>query len=68
MLEVLDDRYGRASTLVASQVPVTDWFARFPDPTVGDGILDRIIHNAYRLNLEGDSQRKLRAAAIMPST
>lgn len=68
LLEVLDDRYGRVSTLVASQVPVADWFARFPDPTVGDSILDRIIHNAYRLNLEGDSQRKTRAAALMSST
>jgi DNA replication protein DnaC len=68
LLEILDDRYGRSSTLVASQVPVADWFARFPDPTLGDSILDRIIHNAYRLNLTGDSQRKIRAAAIMPST
>ena len=68
LLEVLDDRYGHTSTLVASQVPVADWFARFPDPTVGDSILDRIIHNASRLNLAGDSQRKIRAAAIMPST
>jgi DNA replication protein DnaC len=68
LLEVLDDRYGRVSTLVASQVPVADWFARFPDPTVGDSILDRIIHNAYRLNLEGDSQRKTRATALMSST
>ena len=53
LLEVLDDRYNRSSTLVASQVPVADWFARFPDPTVDDGILDRLIHNAYRLNLTG---------------
>jgi len=68
LLEILDDRYGRSSTLVASQVPVADWFARFPDPTVGDSILDRIIHNAYRLNLTGDSQRKIRAATFMPST
>jgi len=68
LLEVLDDRYNRSSTLVASQVPVADWFARFPDPTVGDGILDRLIHNAYRLNLTGDSQRKTRAVALMPST
>lgn len=68
LLEILDDRYGRVSTLVASQVPVADWFVRFPDPTLGDGILDRIIHNAYRLNLEGESQRKTRAAALMPST
>ena len=58
LLEVLDDRYGRSSILVASQVPVADWFARFPDPTVGDGILDRLVHNAYRLNLSGDSLTK----------
>jgi DNA replication protein DnaC len=68
LLEVFDDRFGRLSTLVASQVPVADWFARFPDPTLGDGVLDRIVHNAYRLNLEGDSQRKIRAVALMPST
>jgi len=68
LLEVFDDRFGRVSSLVASQVPVADWFARFPDPTVGDGVLDRIVHNAYRLNFEGDSQRKIRAAALMPST
>jgi DNA replication protein DnaC len=68
LLEVMDDRFGRVSTLVASQVPVGDWFVRFPDPTLGDSVLDRIIHNAYRLHLEGDSQRKIRSAAIMPST
>jgi DNA replication protein DnaC len=68
LLEVFDDRFGRVSTLVASQVPVVDWFARFPDPTVGDSILDRIVHNAYRLNLTGDSQRKVRSAVTMPST
>lgn len=68
LLEIFDDRFGRVSTLVASQVPVADWFARFPDPTVGDGILDRIVHNAYRLNLSGDSQRKTRSAARMTST
>ena len=68
LLEVFDDRFGRVSTLVASQVPVADWFARFPNPTVGDSILDRIVHNAYRLNLTGDSQRKVRSAALMPST
>jgi DNA replication protein DnaC len=68
LLEVLDDRFGHLSTLVASQVPVADWFSRFPDPTHADAILDRIIHNAYRLNLTGESQRKLRAAVPMPST
>jgi len=68
LLEILDDRFGRVSTLVASQVPVSDWFPRFPDPTVGDGILDRIIHNAYRAEMSGDSQRKLRSTLAMSST
>jgi DNA replication protein DnaC len=68
LLEVLDDRYGRVSTLVASQVPVADWFARFPDPTVGDGVLDRIIHNTYRLILSGDSLRKTHAPILMSTT
>jgi DNA replication protein DnaC len=68
LLEVLDDRFGRISTLVASQVPVTDWFARIPDPTLADSLLDRIVHNAYRLNLQGDSQRRTRAAVPMPSS
>jgi DNA replication protein DnaC len=68
LLEVLDDRFGRVSTLVASQVPVADWFARFPDPTIGDGVLDRVVHNAYRLNLSGDSLRKTRSAVLMAST
>ena len=68
LLEVMDDRFGRVSTIVASQVPVADWYARFPDPTLGDAILDRIVHNAYRLNLEGESQRKTRSAIPMSST
>jgi DNA replication protein DnaC len=50
LLEILDDRYGRSSTLVATQVPVTEWHARVPDPTLGDAILDRLIHNAYRVS------------------
>jgi DNA replication protein DnaC len=62
LLEIIDDRYGRASTLVATQVPVEDWHARFPDPTLGDAILDRLIHNAYRLELRGESLRKSHSA------
>ncbi|MGD0879699.1 MAG: ATP-binding protein [Anaerolineales bacterium] len=68
LLEVFDDRFGRVSTLVASQVPVTDWFARLPDPTIADSILDRIIHNSYRLNLTGGSQRKIRSPVPVPAT
>jgi DNA replication protein DnaC len=68
LLEILDDRYGRSSTLVATQVPVAEWHARFPDPTVGDAILDRLVHNAYRLTLKGESRRKVKAALAMPTT
>lgn len=61
LLEVLDDRYGRHSTLVAAQVPVAEWHERIPDPTIADAILDRLVHNAHRLELKGESQRKLRS-------
>jgi DNA replication protein DnaC len=59
LLEILDDRYGRSATLIATQVPVSEWHARIPDPTIADSVLDRLIHNAYRLNLSGDSMRKV---------
>ena len=59
LLEILDDRYGRTATLVATQVPVSEWHARIPDPTLADSVLDRLIHNAYRLTLSGDSMRKV---------
>jgi DNA replication protein DnaC len=58
-LLIFDDRYGRSSTLVATQVPVSEWHARIPDPTIADSVLDRLIHNAFRLNLSGDSMRKV---------
>jgi len=61
LLEILDDRFGHSSAIIASQVPVTDWHLRIPDPTLADAILDRLIHNAHRLMLQGESQRKLRA-------
>lgn len=67
LLEILDDRYGRASTLVATQVPVAEWHARFPDPTIADAILDRLVHNAYRLALKGESRRKLDSTLSMPT-
>jgi DNA replication protein DnaC len=58
LLEIIDDRYGRSATLVATQVPVSSWHERIPDPTLSDAVLDRLIHNAYRLELLGDSMRK----------
>jgi DNA replication protein DnaC len=59
LLEILDDRYGRTATMVVTQVPVVDWHSRIPDPTISDAVLDRLIHNAYRLELKGDSMRKV---------
>jgi DNA replication protein DnaC len=57
-LEILEDRYDHKSTLVVSQVPVDNWHALMPDPTVADAALDRLVHNAYRISLEGESMRK----------
>jgi DNA replication protein DnaC len=56
LLEILDDHYDRSSTLVATQVSVAEWHTRFPDPTIADAILDRLVHKAYRLALKGDSR------------
>jgi DNA replication protein DnaC len=68
LLEILDDRYGRSSTMVVTQVPVAEWHARIPDPTIGDAILDRLVHNAYRLDLKGESRRKTNSSLPMPTT
>jgi len=57
-LEILDDRQGNGATLMTSQFPVNTWHEAIPDPTVADAILDRLIHNAHRIDLKGDSMRK----------
>lgn len=63
LLEVLDDRYGRKSTIVTNQLPVKLWHENINDGTIADAILDRLIHNAYRLELRGsgDSMRKIKS-------
>lgn len=66
--DILDDRYGLRATLVASQVPIEDWHARLADPTLADSVLDRLVHNAHRLQLKGESQRKSRASLAMSIT
>src|SRR6188768_2194431 len=58
MLEIVEDRYGRGATLITSQIPVDRWHALIGDSTLADAILDRVIHNAHRLQLSGDSLRK----------
>ena len=60
LLEVLEDRHGVRSTIVTSQLPVEKWHDIIGDPTLADAILDRLVHNAYRLDLKGDSMRKRR--------
>ncbi|MCM2313092.1 MAG: IS21-like element helper ATPase IstB [Steroidobacteraceae bacterium] len=63
LLEILDDRYDRRSTLITSQIPVEQWHTYLQDPTIADAILDRLIHNSYRLTLKGESMRKQKSAA-----
>lgn len=61
LLELLDDRHGRRSTIVTSQLPIDQWHDSIGDPTLADAILDRLIHNAYKINLKGESMRKKRS-------
>jgi DNA replication protein DnaC len=58
--QIVDDRHGRASTIVTSQLPVDSWHDVIPDPTVADAVLDRVVHvhTAHRLTLKGESLRK----------
>lgn len=58
LLEILDDRYEKKSTLITSQLPVEKWHRYLEDPTLADAILDRVVHNAYRIELKGESMRK----------
>jgi DNA replication protein DnaC len=62
LMEIVEDRHGRGSILITSQLPVPTWHDVIGEPTLGDAILDRIVHNAYRLELDGPSMRKIKAA------
>jgi DNA replication protein DnaC len=61
LLEIIDDRYHRSSTLITSQLPVQDWHDSIGDATLGDAILDRLIHNSHRIEVQGPSMRKIMA-------
>ncbi len=61
LLEVIEDRYQRGSTLIISQVPVKAWHQLIGDGTIADAILDRLVHSAYRVEMEGESMRKQRS-------
>lgn len=58
LLEILEDRYGRRSTIITSQLPVAAWHGIIGDPTYADAILDRLVHNAHRIDLTGESMRR----------
>lgn len=68
LLEILDDRYDRRSTLITSQLPVDQWHAYLGDRTVADAILDRLVHNSYRLVLKGESMRRHKNLGATPAT
>lgn len=58
LMEIMDDRHGHTSTLIISQLPTDQWYASIGDNTLADAILDRLMHNAHRLPLKGESMRK----------
>jgi DNA replication protein DnaC len=64
LMEIVEDRYGRGSTLITSQLPTDTWHEVIGEPTFADAILDRIVHNAHRLTLDGPSMRKIQAAEL----
>lgn len=62
LLEIMDDRYGKSATLMISQLPTDQWYQAIGDNTLADAILDRLMHNAHRIQLRGESMRKIKNA------
>lgn len=60
LMEMIEDRHGKASTIIASQLPVANWFDIIGEETIADAILDRLVHSSYRIELKGESLRKKR--------
>jgi DNA replication protein DnaC len=58
LMELIEDRHGKKSTIFTTQVPVTNWYEIIGDETIADAILDRVVHDAHRIELKGDSLRK----------
>ena len=63
LMEIVEDRHERRSTIVTSQVPIDLWYEIIGNPTIADAVLDRLVHNAHRIALSGESLRKKRALA-----
>jgi DNA replication protein DnaC len=62
LLEIMEDRHGKRSTMIVSQIPVAKWYELLEEKTIADAILDRIVHTAHRIELTGESMRKKQAA------
>lgn len=62
LLEIIEDRHGNASTIITSQLPVESWYEQLGDPTIADAILDRLLHNAHKISMKGESMRKIHSA------
>ena len=62
LMELIEDRHGKASLIITSQVPVGKWYELIGEQTIADAILDRIVHNAHRLDLQGESLRRKKPA------
>jgi len=68
LLEVIEDRHGRRSTMVTSQLPVIKWYELFQAQTIADAVLDRIVHTAHRIELKGESLRKKKSGITKNNT
>ena len=60
LMEIIEDRHGKASTIIASQLPVANWYDVISEATIADAILDRLVHTSYKIELKGESLRKKR--------
>ena len=65
LLEIMEDRHGVHSTIVTTQLPIENWHEMIGNPTIADAIMDRLVHNAHRLELIGESMRKMKNQAAM---
>ena len=68
LFEIIEDRYERRSTLIAAQLPIEHWHDIIGEPTLADAILDRLVHNAHKIALTGDSMRKKNSDLNTPKT
>ena len=59
LMEIIEDRHGRKSIIITAQIPVDNWYDAIGDPTIADAILDRIVHTAHKIELSGESVRRL---------